>query len=132
MKRAAAIVALLSFFSVLASARDHPEFFSKDLHNGRFWRALNETQKIFYISGYREGISIGLRAANTKPETAQTYLPFNLPNGDIVKGVDKFYSKPENLRFPIKEALSIFSAKVNGASEELIDQAMDLLRKQYP
>jgi hypothetical protein len=131
MRRAAVIVVLLSFFSVLGSPQDHPVLFSKGEFNGRFWTTLNHLAKIAYVDRYRNGITLAHSFTKNEDHLEVFAMP-DLPNEDVLKGVDKFFAEPEKLRFPITPALFIFSLKVAGTSQKDIDLQMDILRKQFP
>ena len=59
-------------------------------------------------------------------------FPVTLVIADVVKGVDKFFSEPENLGFLIVDAVGIFARKAAGASQGEIDLQMARLRKKTP
>ena len=81
--------------------------------NGRFWSGLNNNSKAAFILGYCEGASD---------------CPIQPTFGDIVKGVDKFYQEPENLRLAIRSAIRVFALKVAGANASDIEDAMRFAR----
>jgi hypothetical protein len=138
MKRAATIVALLSFWSVLGSAQEHPEWYSAGLLNGRYWTSLDERAKAFYLAGYRDGVVVGVgstslaEAGEIWERLRRERFPVTLIISDVVKGIDKFFSEPGNVRFPIVDAVGIFARKAAGASQGEIDLQMAGLRKQFP
>jgi hypothetical protein len=138
MKRAATIVALLSFFSVLGSAQEHPEWYSTGLLNGRYWTSLDERAKAFYLAGYRDGLVVGVgstglaEAGEIWERLRRGRFPIALIISDVVKGVDKFFSEAENLRFPIVDAVGLFARKAAGASQGEIDLQMAGLRRRFP
>lgn len=121
-----------------ARAQEHPEWYSAGLLNGRYWTSLNETVKTFYLAGYRDGLVVGA-GTTTLAEPGEILerlgrarFPVTLVISDVVKGVDKFFSEPENLRFPIVDAVGLFARKAAGASQGEIDLQMAGLRKQFP
>ena len=103
-------------------AQEHPEWYSAGLLNGRYWTSLNETAKAFYLAGYRDGLVVGAGSTSlAEPgeileRLGRARFPVTLVISDVVKGVDKFFSEPENLRFPIVDAVGIFARKAAGAS----------------
>jgi hypothetical protein len=46
-----------------------------------------------------------------------------------VRGIDRFYQEPENLRLPFMAAVKIFAMKVTGAKATEIEAFMDRVRK---
>jgi len=110
--------------------------------NGRYWQSLSTTSKLDFLVGFGEGYSAAapsgipwdLRqmvgeakvAAATKALEASRslkwYFPEKLSYGEVVKGVDRFYEDPENIRLPITDALEIFTRKVNGATQAELDR----------
>jgi hypothetical protein len=106
---------------------------TKGLINGRFWtlwkhaldvappekkQAASERDdnwKTAFLFGYCE-------AAVTLP------CPPQLQFDEIIKGIDKFYQEPENLRFPFVLALRVLVLKVTGAKATEIDAAMAAAR----
>jgi hypothetical protein len=86
--------------------------------NGRFWERLKPSDRLWFIIGVHEGLNI---TGISEAATMRLYFP-DIPYGDILKGVDRFYAEPENLRFPVVYALKIFALKVNGATQSEIDK----------
>lgn len=85
--------------------------------NGRFWSRLpeefNHHYKLYFVLGYCESGECPVQ-----------------PNyGEIVKGIDKFYDEPENLRLPIFLAMRVFAMKVAGAKATEIEAVMNAARE---
>lgn len=83
--------------------------------NGRFWTGLSDTSKTMFVLGYCD-------AAGTSDCPKQPTF------GDIVKGIDRFYQEPENLRLAIMSAIHVFALKVTGAKASDIEDAMHFAR----
>jgi hypothetical protein len=65
-------------------------------------------------------------------ERGQTHLLPRFPPvpefGEIIKGIDRFYQEPENLRVVLFSATKVFAMKVEGATATEIEAAMDRAR----
>jgi hypothetical protein len=85
--------------------------------NGRFWTTLTNNEKLFFVLGYCE----------LRPPPWE--CPSKTEFGDIVKGIDRFYQEPENLRLPVIFAADIFKLKVAGAKTSEIEAVMEEARK---
>jgi hypothetical protein len=95
---------------------------TKGLLNGRFWNDFGNYQaKLFFVLGYCEGAT-----------GAASFLrcPKQLEFGEIVKGIDKFYQEPENLRLPFIVSIQILRMKVEGAKATEIDAAISKAKEQ--
>jgi hypothetical protein len=49
--------------------------------------------------------------------------------GEVLKGIDRFYQEPENMRLPIFVALQVFALKVAGAKATEIEAVMNTARE---
>lgn len=49
---------------------------------------------------------------------------------DALKGVDVFYSHPENLQFGVVDAIYVFCMRANGKSRSEIDRFLQAMRSQ--
>ena len=88
--------------------------------NGRFRERLKPSDRLLFILGLHEGLNI---PGSSEQANMRSYFP-DVPYGDILKGVDRFYEEPENLLFPVVYALKIFALKVNGATQAEIDKEL--------
>jgi hypothetical protein len=91
--------------------------------NGRFWDTLSSTSKLFFIMGFDDAIG------TVYPNSERVYFS-KVPYSDIVKGVDRFYQEPENLMFPVSDALQIFTIKANGATQAEVEAKMAEFRRE--
>jgi hypothetical protein len=101
---------------------------SAGLLNGRFWVARNDGQKVIFIMGYCEAARSGKVPDRHDSPLALASCPTEVTLGDILKGLDRFYQEPENLRLAIRSALRIFAMKVAGASANDIEQELAAAR----
>jgi hypothetical protein len=88
------------------------------LLNGRFWTVLGDSSKLVFVLGYCEA-AVGLAVP----------CPSQSEFGEIVKGIDRFYQEPENLRLPFMTAQRVFAMKVAGASATEIEAVMNAARE---
>jgi len=117
MKCALLLVVLSLAIPCQAQKPNIEDHFTKGTLNGRFWNSLPEDSRLWFILGYCEG-------------TSQFWLacPTEVENGELVKGIDRFYQEPENLRLPVITAMAVFTQKVRGASPTLIESLMKAAR----
>jgi hypothetical protein len=98
---------------------------TKGLLNGRFWNRFGDLggngSKLFFVIGYCEG-------AASAPSDIR--CPKQLEFGEILKGIDKFYQEPENLRLPFIVAVQILRMKVEGAKAFEIEAAISYAKEQ--
>lgn len=92
--------------------------------NGRFWMSLSETSRLFFLMGFDEAMGLA------NPFGEKEYFSKDAPYGDVVKGLTRFYEEPENLRFPVSDALQIFQMKVNGATQSEIEARLIQMRRE--
>jgi hypothetical protein len=110
-------VPLLLLSATFCQAVDISDQRTNGLLNGRFWNGIDDSGKLFFLIGYCEAAVDALRCP------AQTEF------GETIKGIDKFYQEPENLRLTFISAMRIFTRKVEGAKPTEIEALMDLARK---
>lgn len=124
--------ALLAAFSVSMAGQVPAAQLTQGSRNGRFWQAIGDTEKLGLIEGYLEGaiqviadwrISEELRTALVETYSGSSTI------GEIVKGLDGFYAEPANARIPIRAAISLFRAKVNGISPAEFEKQVAVLRE---
>lgn len=114
LKSTALLTLLMIVLATSCYAADISDQRSNGSLNGRFWTHLNQHEKLTFVLGYCEGAPI---------------CPPQPTFSDIVKGIDRFYQEPENLRLTFASALRIFSLKVAGAKMSEIEAAMSLARQ---
>ena len=116
MRRLILILAL----ATCASAGDEP-WQTNGKVNGRYWTGIDDMQKLAYLVAYKE-------ASEAYHQSDTGYFPCSpVILGDILKGIDRIYSDPENLVLPVVDALWIFTAKTRGSSPREIEQGQWLV-----
>ena len=108
-------------------AVDMTEIMTLDHPNGRLWRDWNETGKLAYLLGLREGLNPLME--NIPKHEADTYFPPTMTLSQTEAAVDKFFEDSENIRVPIFAAMRIVTMKVNGATQDQIDSEITLNRQ---
>jgi hypothetical protein len=91
--------------------------------NGRFWATMDETSKLYFLTGFREA----LRVAGVEDAGQARYLS-GATFGEIVTGLDQFYKDPANAAIPAMDAIEVFASKVKGATPESLAQQIAMLR----
>jgi hypothetical protein len=104
-------------FWTAAVAADGP-LATRDAMNGRSWRTLNETGKVYYIVGFNDALrTMSLRSAADLDvyDTQRTM-------GETVEGVDEIYQKPENVILPVYDAIELFALKSKGVPATQVEE----------
>jgi hypothetical protein len=151
-----ALIVLLALFPCSAQTTSNR---SLGQWNGRFWNSLPATSKVYWLIGFQEGFGLGHSFGRSSvlnrafPWTADAktldqrfktqhdgdgdvvrdidfYFASTLSLGEVVAAIDRFYAEPENLILPIVEALEVFTAKVNGATQPAIDAKLAAYRER--
>lgn len=96
-------------------AEESDRYYTDNHINGRFWKTMEFTEKLYYLYGMVDGVTIISdakpifdEANNIKPSVSTMILSqtgrFFIPRGsykEIVKFIDKYYSKKSNLDKPV-------------------------------
>jgi len=103
--------------------------------NGRMWKDMNRVQKVFYLQGYREGVTQGLTDAVPKGAAPDSDLakaanaaaerlagPLTFENGEMSDAIDHFFEDPLNVRIPVLMAIPIVVEQAHGKNPEEINQ----------
>jgi hypothetical protein len=136
---------LLSLSVVLAPKADSAmtdeklvsKFVGKSWVNGRSWEKLDYAGKLGFVCGLFDGLTLFWSAAEAgkKGDLDSVYhslsVPTSLTVGDIVKGIDEFYSNTANARLPAICAYLYFAFKSRGESGESLDKRLVLWRKMF-
>lgn len=109
-KRTAATLFLLFLtLTICCFAADGDNQTTGGRWNGRLWTFMEHSERLGFALGYCD---------------ASSACPSQTTNGELVKGIDRFYQEPENLRLPIATALRVFTMKVAGAKASEIEEVM--------
>src|SRR6266436_1301392 len=90
--------------------------------NGRFWKALSNEGRLYYVIGFSDGV------VSSSLEAIATYIP-NATYGETVEAIDRFFAEPENAAIPVRDAVRVFRMKLNGASPERIEEEKAAIRR---
>jgi len=117
--------------------------------DGRFWNNANEDQKLFYVTGFRDGTNLFAsrfstdttedKELNTKVfeivQVMRDYLVLRLTYGEIVEKIDEFYSDPFNRSIPIFESYNYicvsYLTATNAKFQTDTDSLLKNLRNKY-
>lgn len=108
---------LLAFAVVLVSGnlvgQEPPSgsFITIGLPNGRFWQVLTYNEKVVYLTGFSNGLTLGAGAVSKQPAT---YYAKGFTLADHMKEIDRLYADTENVLIPIPAALAYCGAKLRG------------------
>lgn len=116
-------VAFLLWVAGLACGQAQDTTKTFGYQNGRSWASMSESMKLGFVVGCGEGLAF----AEMRKFGEQ--FPSKSTNGEIVKGLDKFYDEPANAPIPIVGALGVFAAQVRGASASEITEMIESLRR---
>ena len=92
--------------------------------NGRFWTGIQLDGKRMFLTGFVEGFHVASAQDSSRGQIDQAWLPQHGIVDDAVKGLDKFYAQPENLRLPIIFAIRVFAMQVAGKPQPEIDRSI--------
>lgn len=120
MKRLA--ILLLGVALYVSAQIPDPEL-TGQFFNGRFWGALSDTQKLHFVMGLGQGISLG------PPGNLEIYLSV-ATYGELVKGINQFYGDPANGAIPIVNAMVVFAKKMGGSFPEEIEELTAEFRRR--
>jgi hypothetical protein len=103
-----------------------------------FWRAISYNEKAMFLMGIRYGAEAGttstisgiLPACPTPvPSMDRWFAP---STRDLIKEIDAFYSNPVNLRLPMADGALYSIMKLNGASNQQLDNYRSQDLRAYP
>lgn len=135
---------LLQILLPAARAEDDERVFSKFLGknwvNGKSWERLDYSGKLGFVCGLFDGITLFYSVADgskniRKSDLSSIYNSLGVPDeltvGDVVKGMDMFYSDPENIKLPAICAYMHFVYKSRYDSPESIEKRVALWRRMF-
>jgi hypothetical protein len=82
--------------------------------NGRAWKPMSRTDRLYYVQGLREGLSFILRAKNPEGLPPEEIFAAKFSTGEIVTELDKLFVPTENVRIPITAAYEHVAMKLTG------------------
>ena len=133
------VVAAITSTSTIAAGRD-----------GAWWLQLSATEKVFYVVGLTDGVTVGLSTITLncyaeddswKEDTAKCIseygtafshgfnrIGYNRQDpANIVAGIDALYSDYKNINIPVSNAMTQVLRGMNGESN--LEETLEKLRK---
>lgn len=111
---------------------------SDGLVNGRGWRSMTAEQRIFYISGFREGMeTLALTQCKTGDYACfeakvGSILPKSANNAELTECLNEEYEDPTTRNIPVPAILQyICNARFRGVDRENTDKARNRLTKSW-
>jgi hypothetical protein len=115
----------LCFFGGLAEPAVTAQMF-----NGRAWRTMDKSTKLFYVSGIRDQIALTVLIGVTSPNAETLPWASGFNTGDYIDELDALYKNTENVRIPIPFAVHYCTSKLKGGlTKEKLEAALITLRK---
>lgn len=126
--------------AVQPTPSDSDKYFTHGLLNGRMWeewKASDGPIRLFYVTPFLQGYVVACLNSSTDPAqqkscSAKLGYPAHVNPVDpheIVDGVDKVFSVPQNREVIIPVAIQAASMKANGATQVEIDKYLEGERK---
>ena len=137
------IIILVCATSLLYAEEADPHYTGNHI-NGRFWNKLEFSNKLYFLYGMIDGVTLISEAkplldeaANIRPAVSEMILKstgrFFIPGGtykDVVKFIDDLYSKDSNLDIPAYAAYAEYLAdQKEWSALKSWDEALKNLRK---
>ena len=145
MKRYALALALLLVVAQQCCAEEPDPHYTNGHINGRFWNKLEYSNKLYFLYGIVDGVTLISdakpvldEAANIRPSVSEMILKstgrFFVPSGtykDVVDFIDGLYSDESDLDVPVYAAYAEYLAKQKEwGMLESWDEALKALRKR--
>jgi hypothetical protein len=108
-------------------ARGQDPNFTNDAPNGVFWRAISYNEKAMFLMGIRYGAEAGTTTVIAGilpvcPTPVSSMDKWFAPSArDLIREIDAFYSRAENLPLPMADGAIYSIMKLNGASNQQLD-----------
>lgn len=95
------------------------------MSNGRLWSTLDDSAKVWFMSGLVEGLNLASTVEGDKPKARQIvnneYF-CDCTIGEAIRGINSFYAEdPVRSPVPIVTAIRIYAMKAKGASPDAIE-----------
>ena len=94
------------------------------LLTGRGWRALAEMERVYFLAGAGEALTVAANAEVAK------YFPAGLGDGEFAEAVTRFYEDTANRPIPVVHAIRAVSMKANGEDPTVFEKAVAAMRKE--
>lgn len=127
------IIVFLSVTPVICIPQDHTKLTDGFL-NGRFWVGIPVEQRIGYLQGFIEGLSI-IAAGSESCINAQNEVKSShegpLNNRELAMEIDSFFNEGSNRPLPIMIAIQYSVKKSKGATPKELEDLLTYYRKFY-
>jgi hypothetical protein len=102
-----------------------------DLNDGRMWNDMKPMFKLTYLMGYADGMVFVLvnTARSADDKLYDRFYPKATSSFQVIDALDAFYSRPDNLRIPLPEAIQLAAARAAGVAPAEIEKRTELLRR---
>jgi hypothetical protein len=118
------VILLLLAISALATPT------ASEMTDGGAWRELDGPRQLSWLSGFNEGLAVGVTAPRiTAAPSTDLNWPHQLNFGEVIQSLNGFYSAPENRPIPVWSALAILSYRMAGASPSQVDSQVARARR---
>jgi hypothetical protein len=95
--------------------------------NGHGWLTMTPPQKLSYLRGMYDGLSLGQEAGGLIAKAPMQGMTF----GEIRTALDAFYADASNVRIPVLFAHVWLKHKVGGASPQELDAEAAKFRRMF-
>jgi hypothetical protein len=114
------------------------------VRDGNWWRNLKDTSKVFFMTGFFDGMVMGNEFSywgvekddiNTATNVASSYSKYadkyltNVTSGQLVDGLDTFYSDFRNRRIKVSNGVWIVVNQIAGKPEPDMQRMVESFRK---
>jgi hypothetical protein len=124
-----ALVVIFAATSLLAQDSSQNQTFG--IWNGLWWTSMTITEKILYLTGVMDGITIGTSDLTTEQmaKLRKTW-PTGFTGRDFINELEVLYKDRENIRLPIPMALQYCALKLKGeTTKEELELRLALMRQ---
>jgi hypothetical protein len=102
--------------------------------NGRLWEKLTDYEKLTYLIGFRDGLTMGAvgEVSSTKfLEMIHEYYVHPFTYKEQIAEIDKLYADRENILLPVISALQYSAGKLRGdLTKAQLEQMLINMRKK--
>ena len=123
MRRVSGITLAVMLFTVGCLAQDFKDddYFTKGVPNGLAWKIMGSGEKTMFVLAFQ--LAIGQTTAMLKGTSCPgATLGGPVKSRDLMHEVDAFYSTVANVPIPLNGAVTYGLLKLNGATQEELDQ----------
>lgn len=101
-----------------------------DREDGHWWRSTDEQFRLGFLTGYVSGLNTVTSIADPDGKKYPAMRFGHYTVGQIYEEMDRFYSNPANERIEIQMAIVWVKKKLEGTSQQELQDALQFLRKE--